>query len=69
MPFHGMSSYPYPKPEENAQSLDYQLNWNDRFDSGEPVRSYRFNYQMLPSTPSDDRLVDHEPRTAPEKQR
>jgi len=68
MPFHGMSSYPYPKPEEDAHSLDYQLNWNDRFDSGEPVRSYRFNYQMLPSTPSDDRLVDHEPRTAPEKQ-
>ena len=25
--------------------LDYQLNWNDRFDSGEPVRSYRFDYR------------------------
>ena len=35
-------------------ALEYQLNWNDRFDSGEPVRSYRFNYQSLPSTPSDD---------------
>jgi hypothetical protein len=39
---------PYPaerKVSRRCQSLDYQLNWNDRFDSGEPVRSYRFNYQ------------------------
>jgi len=57
LPFHGMSTYPYPEPEQypdDAQSLDYQLNWNDRFDSGEPVRSYRFDYRDLPSTPSDD---------------
>jgi len=57
MPFHAMSTYPYPKPEEypsDADSLDYQLNWNDRFDTGEPVRSYRFNFQMLRSTPADD---------------
>jgi hypothetical protein len=67
MPFHGMSAYPYPKPEkypDDADSLDYQLNWNDRFDSGEPVRSYRFDYKMLPSTPLDDDA----PRTAPETQ-
>jgi hypothetical protein len=40
LPFHAMSAYPYPDSEEfpqDAQSLDYQLNWNDRFDSGEPV--------------------------------
>jgi hypothetical protein len=52
-----MSQYPYPKPEEypdDASALDYQLKWNDRFDSGEPLRSYRFNYQDLPSTPTDD---------------
>jgi len=30
------------------------LDWNDRFDSGEPVHSYRFNYRDLPSTPSED---------------
>jgi hypothetical protein len=57
LPFHGMSTYPYPKGEEypdDAKALDYQLNWNDRFDSGEPVRSYRFNYQSLPSTPRED---------------
>jgi tetratricopeptide (TPR) repeat protein len=57
LPFHRMSTYPYPDTEEypdDAQSIDYQLNWNDRFDSGEPVRSYRFDYRQLPSAPSDD---------------
>jgi tetratricopeptide (TPR) repeat protein len=57
LPFHGMSTYPYPESEErppDAKSLDYQLNWNDRFDSGEPVRSYRFDYRQLPSTPAED---------------
>jgi tetratricopeptide (TPR) repeat protein len=56
MPFHGMSIYPYPASEkvpDNADALDYQLNWNDRFDSGKPVRSYRFNYQLMPSAPQD----------------
>lgn len=58
LPFHGMSTYPYPSSEEypdDDAALDYRLKWNDRFDSGEPVRSYRFNYQLLPSTPNDDR--------------
>jgi len=57
LPFHSMSAYPYPEDEkfpDDANSVDYQLNWNDRFDSGDPVRSYRFNYQQLPTTPSDD---------------
>jgi tetratricopeptide (TPR) repeat protein len=57
LPFHAMSAYPYPDSEEypqDAQSLEYQLNWNDRFDSGEPVRSYRFDYKQLPSTPAED---------------
>jgi len=57
LPFHAMSAYPYPDSEEypqDAQSLDYQLNWNDRWDSGEPVRSYRFDYKAMPSTPADD---------------
>jgi tetratricopeptide (TPR) repeat protein len=57
MPFHGMSTYPYPEPEnypDDAGSLEYQLNWNDRFDSGDPVHSYHFNFQPLPSTPLDD---------------
>jgi tetratricopeptide (TPR) repeat protein len=57
LPFHGMSRYPYPDSEkfpDDAGSLAYQLNWNDRFDSGEPVRSYRFEYHDLPSTPRED---------------
>jgi tetratricopeptide (TPR) repeat protein len=57
MPFHGMSKYPYPENEtfpDDAGALSYQLNWNDRFDSGEPVRSYRFEYRDLPSSPSED---------------
>ena len=57
MPFHGMSTYPYPASEhypDDAGALDYELNWNTRFDSGERVHSYRFDYQLLPSTPADD---------------
>src|SRR5579863_6368481 len=58
LPFHGMSTYPYPEAEEPAldqKALDYQLNWNDRFDSGEAAaHSHRFDYRMLPSTPADD---------------
>ena len=57
LPFHKMSTYPYPASEEfppDAQSLEYQLNWNTRFDSGNPVRSYRFDYHFMHSTPLDD---------------
>ena len=64
LPFHGMSGYPYPKPEkypDDADALAYQLNWNDRFDSGEPVRSYRFNYQTIAFNAADD----DSPRTIP----
>ena len=57
LPFHAMSKYPYPADEkfpDDANAIDYQLNWNNRWDSGEPVRSYRFDYQVLPSTPAED---------------
>jgi len=57
LPFHKMSAYPYPASEkfpDDAGSIDYQLKMNDRFDSGEPVRSYRFDYRLMPSTPADD---------------
>jgi tetratricopeptide (TPR) repeat protein len=55
LPFHKMSTYPYPDSEsypDDKDGLDYQLNWNDRFDSGEPVRSYRFDYRAMPSPPA-----------------
>jgi tetratricopeptide (TPR) repeat protein len=56
LPFHGMSAYPYPAGEaypDDAKAMEYQLNWNDRFDSGEPSQSFRFDYEPRPSTPAD----------------
>jgi tetratricopeptide (TPR) repeat protein len=60
LPFHKMSAYPYPVGEkfpDDPDAIDYQLKWNDRFDSGEPVRSYRFDYKLMPSTPADDTVA------------
>jgi tetratricopeptide (TPR) repeat protein len=57
LPFHKMSTYPYPPSEkfpDDASTLGYQLNWNTRWDSGEPVRSYRFDYRTMHSTPAED---------------
>jgi Tfp pilus assembly protein PilF len=58
MPFHEMSGYPYGNkehfPDGNA-ALAYRLNWNDRFETGKPNQSYRFDYeprQEQPITPS-----------------
>jgi hypothetical protein len=49
MPFHGMSSYPYPTKEHYPDDLDsvrYRLDWNHRFDSGaEDSRHYGFHYE------------------------
>ena len=57
LPFHTMSTYPYPASEkfpDDDGAMNYQLNWNDRWDSGEPVRSYRFDYHVMHSTPAED---------------
>jgi Tfp pilus assembly protein PilF len=57
LPFHHMSTYPYPASEkfpDDKSALDYQLNWNSRWDSGQPTRSYRFDYQTLHATPQDN---------------
>jgi len=59
LPFHGMSTYPYPAGEaypQDGRSVKYQLEWNDRYDSGEPSQSFRFDYRTRPSTPTDTRL-------------
>jgi tetratricopeptide (TPR) repeat protein len=56
LPFHGMSAYPYPPGEsypEDSKSIEYQLDWNDRFDSGDHATPFRFDYQPRPSTPAD----------------
>jgi hypothetical protein len=52
-----MSTYPYSPGEkfpDDADALSYQLDWNNRFDSGDPVRSYRFEFRDMPSTPQED---------------
>ena len=59
MPFHGMSQYPYSKREgrsEEDSTLNYRLQWNDRFRSGEPEGLHYFHYENSPSTPGDDLL-------------
>jgi tetratricopeptide (TPR) repeat protein len=54
MPFHGMSTYPYPASEhypQDEQRMQYEIEWNDRFDSGRGVQQYAFHYEprvMLP---------------------
>ncbi len=58
LPFHQMTSYPYPGGEgfpQNAAALRYRLNWNNRFVSGKPTGLHEFDYQWIPSTPRDDR--------------
>jgi Tfp pilus assembly protein PilF len=54
MPFHKMSGYPYKSsehfPDDNA-AIDYRLSWNDRFETGEPVQSYRFDYRPREAEP------------------
>jgi tetratricopeptide (TPR) repeat protein len=60
LPFHKMRTYPYPRSEkfpDDAEAVKYQLEWNDRFDSGEPVRSYRFDYRLMHSTPEEDSVL------------
>jgi tetratricopeptide (TPR) repeat protein len=57
LPFHAMSTYPYPASErfpDDTAGLSYQLEWNDRFDSGEPMGVHHFDFQLLPTTPKDD---------------
>jgi hypothetical protein len=60
LPFHAMSRYPYPATEkfpDDADALAYRLNWNTRWESGNPVRSYRFDFRELVSTPKEDTSV------------
>jgi tetratricopeptide (TPR) repeat protein len=49
LPFRGMSRYPYPETEkypDDPALLEYRLNWNDRFDSGDhKAQGYGFRYE------------------------
>jgi len=54
LPFHGMSSYPYPAAEHyptDAAHTAYQLEYNTRFESGSVERSFQFDYVPRASTP------------------
>ncbi len=54
LPFLRMSSYPYPHSEhfpESTRSMDYQLSWNDRFESGNRIQSYQFHYVPAQTEP------------------
>lgn len=58
MPFHQMTTYPYPASEhypENSRSLKYQLDWNNRFESGERTQRFRFNYVPVELKPVTSR--------------
>jgi hypothetical protein len=59
MPFHGMSTYPYPASQhypDDVATNGYRLDWNDRFESGASRASkYRFVYA--------NRAIDPEPVT------
>ena len=62
-----MTSYPYPPNEkfpDDDSAIAYRLNWNTRWESGNPVRSYRFDYHELLSTPAEDTSV--KPGAGPE---
>jgi tetratricopeptide (TPR) repeat protein len=53
MPFHGMSTYPYPAMEhypDSDSAVQYQLDWNDRFETGERTQVFQFDYQKAPES-------------------
>jgi hypothetical protein len=54
LPFQSMSNYPYSQSEhfpENKQSVDYRLDWNDRFESGDRTQLFQFHYIPVESKP------------------
>ena len=55
MPFHGMSTYPYPANEHyplDEQRMRYELEWNDRFVSGRAAQHYGFDYKNTAPSPA-----------------
>jgi tetratricopeptide (TPR) repeat protein len=54
LPFHGMSTYPYPATEHyptDAAHTAYQLEYNTRFEPGTTARPFQFDYVPHVSTP------------------
>lgn len=57
LPFHRMSTYPYPAREhypEDQDTLNYRLDWNDRFESGDRTQPFQFRYMPTASEPMPD---------------
>ena len=55
MPFHGMSTYPYPEDQnfpDDPAAISYQLRWNSRFESGDRIQRYVFDYQAVHLQPT-----------------
>jgi hypothetical protein len=55
LPFRSMTSYPYPENEhfpEDTKRLDDGLDWNDRFESGNPTQLFQFHYKPVTSNPT-----------------
>jgi hypothetical protein len=58
MPFHEMSTYPYPALEHypsGTAAQKYRLDWNDRFESGERTQRFQFDYEPTTSLPMTDK--------------
>jgi hypothetical protein len=58
MPFHGMSTYPYPASEhypDTDGTLKYRLDWNGRFETGERPQLFQFHYEKARQEPIVDR--------------
>ena len=56
MPFHGMSDYPSQTVEHDADDpsrMQYELDWNSRFESGKSAQNYRFHYVPRGMQPPD----------------
>ncbi|HTV83357.1 MAG TPA: FG-GAP-like repeat-containing protein [Acidobacteriaceae bacterium] len=54
LPFHGMSTYPYPANEhypDTPAMQDYLLNWDTRFESGKKIQRWDFEYQPAKERP------------------
>jgi tetratricopeptide (TPR) repeat protein len=54
LPFHGMSTYPYPATEhypDDPAHTAYQLEYNTRFETGSPHRDFQFHYVPSASVP------------------
>jgi hypothetical protein len=53
LPFHAMPGYPYPatKAPASASYLQYLLEYNTRFYSGDAEFQYRFRYPTMPHDP------------------